>query len=88
MSPDQNDGGVWINQQAWFWLGDFQAGQSDGYTIKRAENGIYFFVLEGAIAVASEQLERRDRIGIEGVASVDVQATEDCQLLVMDVPMH
>ena len=56
--------------------------------IKRAENGIYFFVLEGAIAVASEQLERRDRIGIEGVASVDVEATEDCQLLVMDVPMH
>ena len=88
VSPDENDGGVWINQQAWFWLGDFKAGQSDAYTIKRGENGAYFFVLEGAIAVADEQLERRDGIGIEGAASVDVKATEDCQLLVMDVPVH
>lgn len=88
VSPDENDDGVWINQQAWFWLGDFKAGQSDAYTIKRGENGAYFFVLEGAIAVADEQLERRDGIGIEGAASVDVIATEDCQLLVMDVPVH
>ncbi len=88
VSPDENDGGVWINQQAWFWLGDFKAGQSDAYTIKRGENGAYFFVLEGAVAVADEQLERRDGIGIEGAASIEVEATGDCQLLVMDVPVH
>ncbi len=88
VSPDENDGGVWINQQAWFWLGDFKAGQSDAYTIKRAENAAYFFVLEGATAVADEQLERRDGIGIDGAASVDIEATEDCQLLVMDVPVQ
>ena len=88
VAPDQNDGGVWINQDAWFWLGDFEAGQSDTYTIKRAGNGAYFFVLEGAVTVASEQLERRDGLGIEDAASVDVVATEDCQLLVMDVPVH
>ena len=88
VAPDQNDGGVWINQDAWFWLGDFAASQSDTYTIKRAGNGAYFFVLEGAVTVASEQLERRDGLGIEDAASVDVEATEDCQLLVMDVPVQ
>ena len=87
VSPDRNDGGVWINQQAWFWLGDFRAGQSDSYKIKRAGNGAYFFVLEGAAAVDGEHLERRDGIGVEGAESVDVEATEDCQLLVMDVPV-
>ena len=88
VSPDKNDSGVWINQQAWFWLGDFRAGQSDTYTIKRSGNGAYFFVLEGVVAVAGEQLERRDGIGVEDAATVDVEATEDCQLLVMDVPVH
>ena len=88
VAPDQNDGGVWINQDAWFWLGDFETGQSDTYTIKRTGNGAYFFVLEGAVTVASEQLERRDGLGIEDAASVDVEATEDCQLLVMDVPVQ
>jgi redox-sensitive bicupin YhaK (pirin superfamily) len=87
VSPDQNDGGVRINQQAWFWLADFTAGQSGAYTIKRAENGVYFFVLEGTIAVADEQLERRDGLGIEDAQSVDFEVNEDCRLLVMDVPV-
>jgi len=88
VSPDMNDGGVWINQDAWFWLGDFKAGQSDTYTVTRAANGAYFFVLDGAVAIAGEQLERRDGIAIEDVANVDFEATGACQLLVMDVPIE
>jgi len=88
VSPDQNDGGVWINQDAWFWLGDFKAGQSDTYSIKRSGNCVYFFVLEGSVALASEQLGRRDGIGIDDATRVDFEATEDCQLLVMDVPLQ
>jgi redox-sensitive bicupin YhaK (pirin superfamily) len=87
VSPDRNDNGVWINQQAWFWFVYFKAGQSDTFTIKRSGNGVYFFVLEGTVIVAGEQLERRDGIGIENAENVEVEATEDCQLLVMDVPM-
>ncbi len=88
VAPDQNAGGVWINQDAWFWLGDYKAGQSDTYTIKRSGNGAYFFVLEGSVALASEQLGSRDGLGIEGATSVGFEATEDCQLLVMDVPVQ
>ncbi len=86
VSPDREDDGVWINQQAWFWLGAYKAGQSATYTIKRPGNGAYFFVLEGAIAIAGEQLERRDGLGIEDAQSVDFEVNDDCQLLVMDVP--
>jgi len=88
VSPDQNDEGVWINQQAWFWLGDFATGQSEAYTIKNSGHGAYFFVLEGAVSIAGEQLERRDGIAIEDVANVDFEATGACQLLVMDVPIE
>ena len=44
-------------------------------------------MLEGAIAIAGEQLERRDGLGIEGAQSVDFEVNDDCQLLVMDVPI-
>ena len=87
VSPNRNEDGVWINQQAWFWLGDFKAGQSESYTIKKSGNGVYYFVLEGTIAIAGEQLERRDGLGIEDAQSVDFEVNEDCQLLVMDVPV-
>ena len=86
VSPDRNDDGIWINQQAWFWLGDFKAGQSGTYTIRKSGNCVYFFVVEGTVSIAGEQLERRDGLGIEDAQSVDFDVIEDCQLLVMDVP--
>jgi redox-sensitive bicupin YhaK (pirin superfamily) len=86
VSPNRNDDGIWINQQAWFWLGDFKAGQSDTYAIKKSKNGVYFFVVEGTVAIAGEQLERRDGLGIEDAQSVEFEASDNCQLLVMDVP--
>ena len=44
-------------------------------------------MLEGTVIVADEQLERHDGIGIEDTESVEIKAIEDCQLLVMDVPV-
>ena len=90
VSPNKagNSEAIWINQDAWFYRGDFDAGYSGSYSIKRPGNGAYFFVIDGALTIAGEQLERRDGIGIEDTDSIDFAATEDCQLLVMDVPMQ
>ena len=76
-----------INQDAWFSQGDFEPGQSGSYTIKRKGNGAYFFVIEGAVTIADEQLQARDGIGVEDVTNIDFEVAEDCQLLVIDVPM-
>ena len=88
VSPDQNDDGVRINQDAWFWLGDFEAGQSGIYPIKAAGHGAYFFVLEGAIAIDDQLLMRRDGLAVDDTASVEFEATENCQLLVMEVQVN
>jgi len=89
VSPDKdnNDDAIWINQDAWFSQGDFDSNQTGSYTIKREGNGAYFFVLEGAVTIADEQLQRRDGIGIEDATNIDFEVAEDCQLLVIDVPM-
>ncbi|MEH6584008.1 MAG: pirin family protein [Halioglobus sp.] len=88
VSPDPDDEGILINQDTWFWLRDFEVGQSDSYIVKKPANGVYFFVLEGAITIAGEQLERRDGLGVEYASSIDLTATSGCQLLIMDVPMQ
>jgi len=89
VSPDKTDsnGAIWINQDAWFMQGDFDAGQTGSYRIKREGNGVYFLVLEGAITIDDEQLQRRDAIGFEDTTEIGFEVTEDCQLLVIDVPM-
>ncbi len=88
VSPNNDDSGVWINQDAWFHLGKFNKGASDAYTIKKEGNGIYAFVLEGEVAIEGEQLTKRDGIGVWNTTSMAITATEDAKVLLMDVPMH
>ncbi len=90
VSPDKdsNDNAIRINQDAWFLQGDFDTGQTGSYRIKREGNGMYFFVIEGTVTIADEQLQRRDAIGFEDATKVDFEVAENCQLLIIDVPMQ
>lgn len=87
LSPNKEDQGVWINQDAWFHLGKFDAGKSDKYTIQKSGNGVYIFVIDGEVKVNNQQLSKRDGMGIWNVNSFDVVATKDARVLLMDVPM-
>ena len=87
LSPDQNDQGVWIYQDAWFHLGKFEAGKSDTYTWKKEGNGLYIFVLEGQAEVDGQLLDKRDGYGIWETDKVIIKATQDAKLLLMEVPM-
>lgn len=88
LSPNKDDQGVWIYQDAWFHLGNFQAGKSDTYTFKKEGNGLYIFLLEGEADVDGQPLERRDGYGIWDTNKVSVRATADARLLLMEVPMN
>lgn len=88
VSPEQSDDAVWINQDAWFSLADFDAGRNETYSMNKAGNGVYFFVIEGQIETAGEKLEQRDGIGITETSAFPLRATGDCQLLAIEVPMN
>lgn len=88
LSPDPTDEGVWINQDAWFSLGELAVGHKQSYAIKKAGNGVYVFVLEGSVEINGEQLERRDGLGIWDADGFVVKAAQDARVLLMDVPMN
>jgi redox-sensitive bicupin YhaK (pirin superfamily) len=88
VSPEQNDGSIWINQDAWFSLGEFSPGEASAYNVNRPGNGVYFFVIEGSASVAGKKLERRDGLGVEEVSDVEISVIDHSQLLVIEVPMQ
>lgn len=88
LSPDPEDQGVWIHQDAWFSLGNFEKGVEETYNIHRQANGIYVFVLEGDVVVEGEQLANRDGMGIWDVDMITVRASTDARILIMEVPME
>ena len=88
LSPSEEAQGVWIHQDAWFHIGNFEAGKSDTYSLKKAGNGVYFFLLEGKAELEGQLLEKRDGLGIQGKEAVSFSASESSRVLVMEVPMH
>jgi quercetin 2,3-dioxygenase len=87
LSPDQHDQGVWIHQQAWFHIGELDAGMATTYTFKGTGTGVYIFVLEGNLTVEGELLSDRDGLGIWETEKIDVTAEGQARILLMEVPM-
>ena len=88
LSPDKDDAGVWIYQDAWFHLGTFDKDAKDTYTIKKAGNGVYAFVLKGEFLINNIQLEQRDGLGLWDLDSFEIAAqTDKAEILLMEVPM-
>lgn len=87
LSPNVDDAGVWAHQDAWFHLSDFDANNTDTYTVKKKGNGAYPFVLEGEVKVNGQKLEKRDGYGIWDFDSIDITSLTDAKVLLMEVPM-
>jgi redox-sensitive bicupin YhaK (pirin superfamily) len=87
LSPNADDAGVWIHQDAWFNLGKFDKGISTEYTIHKEGNGVYAFVLSGQVEINGQQLNNRDALGIWDTDKFTITATADAEFLLMDVPM-
>lgn len=88
ISPYPNDEGVWIHQNAWFFLGNFDADCETSYTVKSSANGVYIFILKGRAEIEGQVLEARDGFGIRDVQSFKIKSiSSDTEILMMDVPM-
>jgi redox-sensitive bicupin YhaK (pirin superfamily) len=88
LSPNPNDAGVWIHQDAWFHLGKFEKGLTENYTIKREGNGVYAFVISGSVTVNGQLLETRDALGVWNTENLEITSTSDAEILLMDIPME
>jgi quercetin 2,3-dioxygenase len=88
LSPNANDEGVWMHQNAWFYLANFDEGLSTEYLIKSIHNGLYVFNLSGTLQVNEQILTSRDGYGIWNTEKVSVVAEEDAEFLLMEVPMN
>ncbi len=88
LSPNEKDTGVWIHQDAWFYLSDFDSGFSKRLSLKKEGNGFYIINIDGEIEVNGSTLEKRDAIGIWETNEIEIKATTNSKFLVMEIPMN
>jgi redox-sensitive bicupin YhaK (pirin superfamily) len=89
LSPNENDEGVWIHQDAWFSLGKFDKDFSINYNLKRKGNGVHIFVIKGDVEINNNLLNTRDAIGITNTDLINIKTlNQNAEILVMDIPMN
>ncbi|WP_350656064.1 pirin family protein [Psychrobacter sp. S1-30-MNA-CIBAN-0213] len=87
LSPNADDAGVWIHQNAWFSMGDFDKGVTQTYQLNDPNNGVYIFVISGKVNVNGNTLDTRDGLGVWDTKNFTMDVEEDAKVLLMEVPM-
>jgi quercetin 2,3-dioxygenase len=88
VSPVDADKALWINQNAKFSLTNLEAGKEITYTNAFKNNGVFLVVINGTVEVGGQQLNKRDALGISEMESFTVKASEDAELLAIEIPMN
>jgi redox-sensitive bicupin YhaK (pirin superfamily) len=88
LSPNPEDEGVWIHQDAWFHLGKFDNNSSITYDLKKEGNGVYAFILSGNLTINGQELDTRDALGIQDVNQLAIHTNTAGEILLMEVPMN
>ncbi len=89
LSPNHDDAGVWIHQDAWFSLGTFDDNFETEYQIKKQGNGVYAFVIKGSVTIDGHELNTRDGLGLWDTNKINFKSnTPGAEVLLMDVPME
>lgn len=87
VAPDNNEA-VWINQDSWFSLGDFNEGIKSDYKWHKEGNGLYLFVIDGELTVNGDKLSKRDAMAVWDTDSIEFQSDAHSRLLAIEIPMN
>ncbi len=88
VSPNEADKALWINQDARFAMANLDAGKELTYSNAFNGNGVFLVVIKGSVKINDQQLNKRDALGISDTDSFTITASEDSELLAIEVPMH
>ncbi len=86
VSPDQRDGSMPINTDAFVYAGLFKKGDTVSHYLEKGW-GAWVQVVNGNVSVAGVTLEQRDGAGITNTDHIDFSFEDDSEVLLFDVRM-
>src|SRR5690606_6509249 len=89
VSPNPEDAGMWIHQNAWFNLGTFDGDMEQEYKLHDTQNGVYAFVIKGSVTINGQSLDTRDGLGIWNTEVLNIKIlVPETEVLLIEVPMQ
>ena len=78
----------WINQNTKMVLGLFEAGQKIDYRFNKVNKCLFVFVIEGSLLISSQELGKRDAVGIWDTDAIDIFCKDNCEFLIIETPVN
>lgn len=79
---------LYIHQNAAISLGNLENNTSLNYAFKGKDNGAYIMVINGSVEVEDTNLQQRDAIGVWEAENISIKATENAEIIIIEVPMN
>lgn len=81
------DGPISIAQEATVSWAELDTGTRVEYKLTQGDMGVYVFVIDGEIRIDDITLSQRDGMGISDTGSFEIIASQDSNVLLIEVPM-
>lgn len=85
---DTSENSLWINQQAYLHLGEFDNDNEIVYDLKNKDHGVYVFLISGEAKIGETVLNERDAIGIWDTPDFSIKFKTPSKVLLIEVPMN
>ncbi len=79
---------IWIHQDAYIYLGNFNQKTNTTVSLKSKAHGAYVFVINGSVEINEQKLDKRDAMGIWDVESFEISINKDTDLMIIEVPFN
>jgi redox-sensitive bicupin YhaK (pirin superfamily) len=87
VSPNKEDAGTWIHQDAWISIVDLSHQHTINYALHLPTNGVYIMAIEGQHQIGEHTLNKRDALGISECETIEINNIQPGRLLLVEVPM-
>ena len=77
-----------IHQNAKLSRIDLDKNSNFEYKLKSKDHGVYVMNIHGLVSIENENLKSRDAIGLSATSSLHVNASENSELLFIEIPMR
>jgi len=84
---EEANGALQIHQDAQIARVDLDKDKSLSYHLKSENHGVFIMVISGTIKIDAYELHERDSISIDAIDQFEIKATEDSELIFVEVPM-
>lgn len=88
VSSEEGAEHCWINQNARLSLGLFDEAQMVTYTLNPVNKCLFLFVIDGAVNVQDQTVNKRDALGIWETGELQLHTLGSCEFLLIETPVN